>query len=45
VPSRIPSEGAGVAYLVLRGASADEVASVSMAAGPEPSITLAARRR
>ena len=45
VPKRIPSEGAGVAYLVLRGASADEVASVSMAAGPEPSITLAARRR
>jgi hypothetical protein len=45
VPSRVPSEGAGVAYLVLRGASADEVASVSMAAGPQPSITLAARRR
>ena len=45
VPSRIPSEGAGVAYRVLRGASADEVGSVSMAAGPEPSITLAARRR
>ena len=45
VPERIPSEGAGLAYLVLRGARVDEVASVTMAAGPEPSITLAARRR
>lgn len=45
VPARIPSEGAGVAYLVLRGASADQVAKVVMAAGPQPSITLAARRR
>jgi hypothetical protein len=45
VPSRVPSEGAGTAYVVLRDASVDEVASVVMAAGPEPSITLAARRR
>lgn len=45
VPSRIPSEGAGVAYLVLRDASADQVAKVVMAAGPQPSITLGARRR
>jgi hypothetical protein len=45
VPSRVPSRGAGVAYLVMRGAPADQVASVRMAAGPQPSITLAARRR
>jgi len=45
VPSRVPAAGAGVAYLVLRGASVDQVASVTMAAGPQPSITLAARRR
>jgi hypothetical protein len=45
VPGRIPSEGAGLAYLVLSGARVDEVASVRMAAGPQPSITLAARRR
>jgi hypothetical protein len=45
LPSRVPSRGAGVAYVVLRGASPDEVRSVVMAAGPEPSITLAARRR
>ena len=45
VPSRVPSMGAGVAYLVLRGADADQISSVTMAAGPEPSITLAARRR
>jgi hypothetical protein len=34
-----------LAYLVLSGARVDEVASVTMAAGPQPSITLAARRR
>jgi hypothetical protein len=45
VPSRVPSRGAGVAYLVMRGALVDEVASVRMAAGAQPSITLAARRR
>jgi hypothetical protein len=45
VPARIPSRGGGVAYLVMRGAPADQVASVRMAAGPQPSITLAARRR
>jgi hypothetical protein len=45
VPERVPAEGAGLAYLVLRGAPVDEVASVAMAAGPQPSITLAARRR
>jgi hypothetical protein len=45
VPRRVPGEGAAVAYVVLRGASADEVASVLMAAGPEQPITLAARRR
>ncbi|HTI32767.1 MAG TPA: hypothetical protein VL422_03755 [Miltoncostaea sp.] len=45
VPARVPSEGAGTAYVVLRGASVDEVAKVVMAAGPESSITLAARRR
>lgn len=45
VPARVPSEGAGTAYVVLHDASVDEVASVVMAAGPEPAITLAARRR
>jgi hypothetical protein len=29
----------------MRGATVDEVASVRMAAGAQPSITLAARRR
>jgi hypothetical protein len=45
VPARIPSRGAGVAYVVLRGAPADQVASVAMVAGPAPAITLPARRR
>ena len=45
VPRRVPAEGAAVAYLVLQGASADEVASIRMAAGPHPPITLSARRR
>jgi hypothetical protein len=45
VRSRIDARSAGAAYLVLRGASVDRVASVVMAAGPQPSITLAARRR
>ncbi|MGE0028776.1 MAG: hypothetical protein AB7O78_11290 [Thermoleophilia bacterium] len=45
VPSRIPSEGAGTAYVVLRDANPDQVAKVVMAAGPQPAITLAARRR
>ncbi|HET6692232.1 MAG TPA: hypothetical protein VFG74_15355 [Miltoncostaeaceae bacterium] len=44
-PARVPSRSAGVAYLVLRGASVDRIASVTMAAGPQPAITLAARRR